>query len=199
MDYLKILAEDIHSVSASTVDNEGHPQIRVIDVMHYDEDGLYFLTAKGKEFYSQLIEKQYIAISGLKGKMAITLRGKVRCIGYDKLDLIFEKNPYMKEIYREGPRDALEVFMIYDAEGEFFDITVPSRIIRESFCIGNAEIGKAGYLITDACSLCGLCADACPQSCIDISNRTAVIDFRHCLNCGRCAEHCPKKAIVRIR
>ena len=118
MDYLKILAEDIHSVSASTVDNEGHPQIRVIDVMHYDEDGLYFLTAKGKEFYSQLIEKQYIAISGLKGKMAITLRGKVRCIGYDKLDLIFEKNPYMKEIYREGTRDALEVFMIYDAEGE---------------------------------------------------------------------------------
>ena len=57
--------------------------------MHYDWEGVYFLTAKGKEFYAQLMEQQYVAISATKNKMAISLRGKVKNIGKKNLDIMF--------------------------------------------------------------------------------------------------------------
>ena len=58
-------------------------------MMHYDGEGVYFLTAKGKEFYAQLMEQQYVAISATKNKMAISLRGKVKNIGKKNLDIMF--------------------------------------------------------------------------------------------------------------
>lgn len=46
----------------------------------------------------------YIALSGVKGEdtmsaAAISLHGKARNIGKEKLGEIFKKNPYMAEIY----------------------------------------------------------------------------------------------------
>ena len=62
-DYLKLLVENIHSTTVATIGADGHPQTRVIDMMLYDEQGVYFLTAKGKAFYAQLMEQGYIALS----------------------------------------------------------------------------------------------------------------------------------------
>lgn len=56
-DYLKLLVEDIHSAMMATIGADGHPQTRVIDMMLYDEQCVYFLTAKGKAFYAQLMEQ----------------------------------------------------------------------------------------------------------------------------------------------
>ena len=56
-DYLKLLVEDIHSATMATIGADGHPQTRVIDMMLYDEQCVYFLTAKGKAFYAQLMEQ----------------------------------------------------------------------------------------------------------------------------------------------
>lgn len=50
-DYLKTIVEKIHSAVFATVDSEGRPVTCAIDIMNYDENGLYFLTAKGKNFY----------------------------------------------------------------------------------------------------------------------------------------------------
>lgn len=44
-DYLRILEEEIHSTVIATVDKEGKPVTRVIDIMLADEDSLYFITA----------------------------------------------------------------------------------------------------------------------------------------------------------
>ena len=57
MDYLKLLVDEIHSTTVATIGSDGHPQTRIIDMMYYDEEGVYFLTAKGKAFYDQLIGK----------------------------------------------------------------------------------------------------------------------------------------------
>ena len=46
MKHIKTLVEDIHSTIVATIGADGHPQTRVIDMMHYDEEGIYFLTAK---------------------------------------------------------------------------------------------------------------------------------------------------------
>lgn len=93
-DYLKLLAEDIHSTILATIGTDGHPQTRVIDMMLWDEKGVYFLTARGKAFYAQLMEQEYVALSATKDKLSISLRGKIQNIGSEKLDEIFEKNPY---------------------------------------------------------------------------------------------------------
>lgn len=115
--YLKKLVEEIHSATVATVGADGHPQTRVIDMMLWDGNGVYFLTAKGKEFYSQIMDQEFIAVSATKDKISISLRGKVKNIGKDKLDEIFEKNDYMKKIYPGETRLSLEVFCLYEAEG----------------------------------------------------------------------------------
>lgn len=195
-DYLKLLVEDIHSTTVATIGADGHPQTRVIDIMLWDEKGVYFLTAKGKAFYKQLIEQKYIALSATKEKLAISLRGYVKNIHKEKLDEIFEKNPYMKGIYPEDTRAALEVFWLYEADGEYFDISDPSHIVRDSIVIGKESAQSSGYFVTDKCIGCKLCYSVCPQKCINIDTIPVVINPHHCLHCGRCAEICPKEAIT---
>lgn len=50
-EYLQILKNEIHSTVFATLDKNGHPHTRVIDIMLVDNDSLYFITAKGKVFY----------------------------------------------------------------------------------------------------------------------------------------------------
>ena len=195
--YLKQLVEDIHSTVIATIGSDGHPQTRVIDIMLWDKKGVYFLTAKGKAFYAQLLEQQYIALSATKGKISISLRGKIKDIGSEKLDEIFEKNPYMQSIYPGDTRSALEVFCLYEAEGEYFDISDPAHILRDRIVIGKAAPAISGFVIGSACIGCGTCLAVCPQKCIDVGQTPAVINQHHCLHCGRCVESCPVHAIRR--
>lgn len=198
MQYLKILVEEIHSTTIATIGADGHPQTRIIDMMLWDETGVYFLTAKGKAFYDQLMKQLYVALSATKDKKAISLRGKIENIGSEKLDEIFNQNVYMQSIYPSDTRSALEVFRIYEAQGEYFDISDPSHIVRASFQIGAPVMLKSGYWVGQECIGCKLCYSACPQKSIDISAVPVVINQNHCLHCGRCAEICPKQAIRKV-
>lgn len=195
--YIKLLVEDMHSTTVATIGTDGHPQTRIIDMMHYDEQGVYFLTAKGKAFYEQLMQQQYVAISVTKDKQAVSLRGKVINIGKKNLDIMFDKNLYMKEIYPGDTREALEVFCLNDAQGEFFDISNPSHIVRESIAIGETVEKLTGYFVGEGCIGCKLCYSVCPQKCIDISCKPVTINQKHCLHCGRCAQICPKQVIEK--
>lgn len=195
--YIKMLVEDIHSTIVATIGSDGHPQTRVIDMMLYDNEGIYFLTAKGKAFYTQLMEQQYIALSSVKDKIAISLRGKIKNIGSEKLNEIFEKNTYMQSIYPNNTRTALQVFQIYEAQGEYFDISDPKHIVRENITIGNSRTEQIGYFIEDTCTGCKVCKSVCPQNCIDFTVTPAVIRQENCLHCGNCLTVCPKKAVVR--
>ena len=170
MDYLNILVNEIHSTTGATIGSEGHPQARIIDMMYYDEEGVYFLTAKGKAFYEQLMEQQYVAISATKDKIAVSLRGKIKNIKKKNLDIMFEKNPYMKKIYPGDTKDAIEVFQLYEAQGEYFDISNPSNIVRDTITIGKAEVVQTGYYVGKECIGCKLCYSVCPQKCIDTSS-----------------------------
>lgn len=196
-DYLKLLVDDIPSTTVATIDAEGHPQTRIIDMMLCDKEGVYFLTAKGKVLYDQLMEQNYIALSATKDKRSISLRGKIKNIHSAKLDMIFEKNPYMKMIYPRDTRSALEVFCIYEAQGEYFDISNPAHIVRDSFAIGLAKQPASGYYVGKDCIGCKVCNSVCPQKCIDITKTPVEIDQHHCLHCGRCAEVCPKQTIQK--
>lgn len=200
--YFQLLTEEIHSVVVATTDENGLPSTRVIDMMLYDDNGLYFLTAKGKSFYRQLMNKSYISLSGLTGgegsmaKKAISVSGAIRNIGTEKLDVIFNKNPYMDEIYpTPESRTALEVFCLYKGQGEFFDLTT-KPISRASFSFGGQALQQFGYFITSACTACGRCLEKCPQQCIDKGSPYVIIQ-QQCLHCGNCMEVCPVDAVVR--
>lgn len=195
--YIKTLVEDIHSTTVATIAADGHPQTRVIDMMLWDDRGVYFLTAKGKAFYTQLMEQQYIALSATKDKISISLRGKIKNIGSEKLDEIFEKNVYMQSIYPGDTRSALEVFCLYEAQGEYFDISDPAHITRDGITIGMDAQPAAGYYVGDGCIGCKLCYSVCPQKSIDITQTPVVIDQHRCLHCGRCVEICPQQAIEK--
>ena len=200
--YLKYLQEEIHSVIAATVDDSGLPVTCAIDIMDSDEKGLYFLTAKGKSFYARLKKKGYVALTGMKGKdtmscVAISLRGTVKELGNTLLPRLFEKNPYMREIYpTQESQKALTVFQIYEGSGEWFDLS-KQPIERARFSFGGAQIEKTGYFVTDKCIGCKLCYSKCPQKCIDISTVPAVIRQENCLHCGNCFSVCPQEAVIR--
>lgn len=157
---LDILQRDIHSTVFATVDGQGLPQTCVIDLMLSDEEGLCFLTARGKSFYHRLMARPFVAVSGMKGEdtlsaVAISVRGAVRSIGKERLEEIFEKNPYMAKIYpTEKSRDALEVFLLYRGEGEYFDLSQQPPF-RQSFSFGGESVRQTGYRIDpDKCIGC---------------------------------------------
>ena len=200
--YFEYLVKQIHTTVVATVDDEGLPVTAAIDMMDHDADSLYFLTAKGKGFYDRLTKRGFLAFTALKGEdtmssVALSVRGKVRELGYDKIPEFFEKNPYMHEIYpTEESMHALTVFQIYEGTGEWFDLS-KKPIERASFTFGNAEKKPEGYFITDACIGCGSCAAVCPQNCIDTDIIPHVIEQEHCLHCGNCFEACPVGAVER--
>lgn len=201
-DYLAYIVNEIHTVVTATVDEDGLPVTSAIDMMDYDAYGLYFLTAKGKGFYSRLIKSKRIALTAIKSKgtmssTAISIRGKVKELGYDKTPEFFEKNPYMNEIYpTEKSMKALTVFKIYEGAGEFFDLS-KKPIERNIFAFGGAKIEHRGYLITEECVGCGNCLAVCPQDCIVSSEVPFVIEQKHCLHCGNCKTICPVNAVIR--
>lgn len=47
--------EYVGVLAFATVDEKGAPQIRNISAIHYEKDGLYFFTARGKNFCKELL------------------------------------------------------------------------------------------------------------------------------------------------
>lgn len=201
-DYFKFLVEKIHSVIVATKDENDLPVTCAIDIMDWDENGLYFLTAKGKNFYNRLKQQKYIALTGMKGEdtmssVALSIRGNVAEIGVERLPILFQKNTYMYKIYPTAESiTALTVFQIYAGSGEWFDLS-KKPIERDSFTFGGTEAIQNGYFINAKCCNCQSCLKVCPQNCIDIVADKAVIRQKNCLHCGNCMQVCPVGAVKR--
>jgi uncharacterized pyridoxamine 5'-phosphate oxidase family protein/Pyruvate/2-oxoacid:ferredoxin oxidoreductase delta subunit len=201
-DYLNYVVHEIHRTIVATVDDEGLPVTAAIDMMDCDDNSLYFLTAKGKGIYDRLIRRHFLAFTAMKGEdtmstVAVSIRGKVRELGYDRIPELFDKNPYMHQIYpTEESMKALTVFQIYEGSGEWFDLS-RKPIERASFTFGGADKKAEGYFITDSCIGCGSCVAVCPQDCIRQDSIPLRIEQEHCLHCGNCMTACPVGAVVR--
>lgn len=217
---LQILRE-IKDVAFATVDENGCPQIRIIDIMIAEGEKVYFCTARGKDFFQQLIKNGQIAVTGMnRAYQMIRLNGKARRLDEQKMwiDRIFEENPSMNDVYPGDSRYVLEAFCVDNGEVEFFDLG-QTPIERVSFRLGNRDeekhedkenketgtaaetdgtdetkssLGK-GFEISDTCIQCGKCERICPQQCI----QNFTIQQNHCLHCGLCMEECPVSAVVR--
>ena len=91
----------IRDVSFATVDGEGHPQIRIIDVMLVEKGRLYFCTSRGKDFHAQLLRDPHVAIVGMtRDFKMVRLAGEARFVTDDPhawIDRIFDQNPSMND------------------------------------------------------------------------------------------------------
>lgn len=201
MDSLQFLVHTIHTVVLATVNEKGEPVTCAADMMHADENGLYFLSAKGKSLYERLVKTGRAALTGIHGmdtmhSQSISVRGKVKRADDEMLQVLLRENPYMLEIYpTEESRRALGAFVLYEGEGEWFDLS-KRPIERAYFAIGKGSSAHEEYFITDACTGCRLCQPACPQNCIDFSALPARIEQDHCLHCGQCRQVCPYDAVI---
>ena len=192
------ILRNIKDCAFATVDENGMPQNRIIDVMLVENEMLYFLTARGKHFYSQLINGGVAAVTGLNSEwQTVRLVGKVEKLADQKywIDRFFELNPSMNVVYPGESHYILEPFCIKDGELEFFDLS-KEPIYRESYTLGNGTVTNKGFFITDGCIGCGLCESNCPQKCIE-SGEPFIIHQENCLHCGLCFENCPVQAIVK--
>lgn len=201
-DFLSYIVKNIHTTVVATVDDEGLPVTAAIDMMDADAESLYFLTAKGKGFYDRLKKRGFLAFTAMKGKdtmssVAVSVRGKVRELGFKRIPDLFAKNPYMNEIYpTTASREALTVFQIYEGNGEWFDLS-KKPIERASFTFGGMKEKTEGYFITDTCVGCQSCVEVCPQQCIVAEKIPLVINQANCLHCGNCLTVCPAGAVER--
>lgn len=196
-DCLRLLRE-VKDVAFATVDETGRPQVRMIDVMLVENGRLYFCTARGKNFYRQLITSGWTALTGMNREFQmVRLSGPVHRVVEQKkwIDRIFEENPAMKQVYPGDSRYVLEPFCIESGQMEFFDLG-KSPIYRKTFSFGGTELLNVGFQITDSCIECGQCRRICPQQCIELGS-PYVIRQQNCLHCGLCQEQCPVQAIER--
>lgn len=196
--YLSIL-RDIRDVSFATVNEEGKPTVRVIDVMLVDGDVLYFVAARGKAFYRDVVRTRYVAIVGFsRDYKMIRLAGDVEKPKNQQelIDQAFEENPSMNELYPGESRYILDVFSLSQGHGEYFDLSV-LPIFRQSFRLGDGTVPPQGFTITERCTGCKRCLEACPQHCISPGSPYR-IHTENCLHCGLCLERCPAAAVEAV-
>ena len=191
------------STSMGTVDAHGNPQVRIINIMHVEpEKGeIYFVTARGKNFYRELQNGKEVAITALtRYQEMIRVNGIPERVPDTRqkkwLDRIFEENQIMNNVYPGNSRYVLEVFCVKKAVIEYFNLGV-HPIFRERYTIGEEAKRGGGFMVTEACIGCGKCLQACPQGCI-LEKIPVEIKEENCLHCGLCSEVCPVQAIKRI-
>ena len=113
--------------------------MRIIDVMLKEEEGrLFFCTARGKDFYKELLANSTVAVIGLNDKwQTVHLMGRAERLAdaeqHAMIDRIFEENPLMNKVYPGDTHYILEAFVI--AEGTLSSLIfgkVPSaaRVLR---------------------------------------------------------------------
>lgn len=185
----------------ATVDRYGHPEVRCISAIHFEEDSFFFLTGRGKDFAKELDRdghvqilaytrfKEMIRVSAIAVKLPKEKQEQCR-------NIIFKEQPYMENVYPQGSRDILDAYEIRDMQIEYFNLgTHP--IDRYYYALGKAKPIEKGYRITSSCIGCGTCYRMCPQKTIE-KGKPYHINQDHCLQCGRCFEHCPVKAIINV-
>ena len=147
--------EYVGVLAFATVDEDGAPQIRNISAIHYEKDGIYFFTARGKNFCKQLLADGRVQILGYtRYKEMIRMSGRVQCIPEDQqkkwTDVIFKEQPYLENVYPGDTREIGIIFSLTEAEVEYFNLGV-NPIFRETYTLGNYQKQSKGYQITDSC------------------------------------------------
>lgn len=100
---------------------------------------IIFCTARGKDFYRQLIHDGRVAVTALsEAFQMVRFQGVARRLPsseqHDWIDRIFDANPSMNDVYPKDARYVLEAFVLDNGELELFDLGT-SPIYRRAFTL----------------------------------------------------------------
>ena len=170
--------DQIGCLTFATVD-KGTPQTRIAHLFAYDHEGLYFRTMFTKAFYAQLKDIKMVSICGMYPKTSV--------LGVKDI----EKYP------------AMTTFCLYSAWGEVFDFDFEMenrshKLLRTRFSFGGKQIPFRGVRITEECTACGECMEACSFKSIYQKDEQYIIDQAKCDVCGDCYTICPTNAVEII-
>ena len=198
---LRIL-RSIRNCTFATVDADGMPGVRIVDVMAVEPGRVFFLTPRGKAFHDDLVRTGTAALVGQTPDLRMCrLRGRVAHPDDPDeqrrlIDMMFELNPSMDALYPGDARYICDAFYIEEGEGEYYDLG-QRPLLRVPFALGSGgRLLSARFIIGEDCIGCGTCAEACPADCIE-PGEPFRIQQEHCLRCGLCAEVCPKRTIKK--
>ncbi len=208
--------DKIGSITMTTMDGE-YPSSRIVQILTYDDNGLYFFTMSSKPFYKQLIETGKIALCGLSAPSEvewvdedtpysapgyfIRLTGDVR--EFTLQDAIDSKDPRFNYIIEDNKRYPLVTgFCIYNFRGEIYDYDFEKekrdyKLDRVRFAFGEMEKEPVGLtILKEKCVACGKCVKTCSFTAIYKDGDKYAINGNKCDECGNCFNTCPAKAVL---
>ncbi|MBG9983666.1 pyridoxamine 5'-phosphate oxidase family protein [Aerococcaceae bacterium DSM 111022] len=135
---MNILKDDMGIAVISSVDADGKPHARYINIGVANEEGVFFMTSPKTNFHAQLEVNQNIALVGLNKEeyliQVIRIEGKVRKLGKDMLEKVLEGNEYVNMVYPDADEQAnVQVFQLYEGEGFYQSLTQGHKYV---FSIG---------------------------------------------------------------
>lgn len=127
-DMMSILQDDIKVVVFSSVDSQGNPHARYINVGVANESGIFFMTSKQTKFYHQLKANPKVAIAGKSEEgyliQVMRIEGEVRELGHEQLEEVLEGNEYVKYVYpTKEEQNAVQVFQVYKGHAFYQSLT----------------------------------------------------------------------------
>lgn len=183
------------NMTISTIDSEGNPNSRIVNVFHRDEEDLYFITFEEKPFFQELKRNNTISMNVMNDE-SVQVRVKANI---HVLDCEEEKEFKTKYPDRVGRlvNPNVRLIKLKDGVGEIFDLSGDlSFLQRTRFSFGNRKVNQSGYIINENCNTCGSCIEACPFDSISKGKDIYIVNQHRCNECGICIKVCPVDAIT---
>lgn len=135
-DIMQILQNDMKVAVVSTVDEEGQPHARHINMGVANENGVFFMTSPKTDFYKQLKANPKVAITGFNEDgyliQVIRITGEVRDLGKEGLAEVLKDNPYVEQVYPdESERQNVQVFHLFEGDGFYHSMSQGHKYVFE--------------------------------------------------------------------
>lgn len=127
-EFLDFAVKQIHNVDVATT-HQGEPSAQVCDLLLNKNEKLYIATSSQNPFFQDLINQPKVIINGYKGNgtmdsCGFSIKGTIKNVDHQYIDEIFEKNPYLNEIYAddiEAAKEDLRVLEITPQSAGYLD------------------------------------------------------------------------------
>lgn len=198
---------DIGYMVFSTVDFQGMPAARGLEVHYLDDTETFYIgMAPGKPVYYEIKNNPNICgviVAMTSARLSASVRINAHVTEIDPREhpeiyaRYWELNPGTHALYIKD-LDRFRIFVLDHGDGQVFYMPEDDVLHRNRFSFGGESIRPWAYVIDeDRCLGCGTCEELCMENVIHPTEDGKYrIDHFGCLECGRCADNCPGDAII---
>jgi len=180
---------------ATTAIDGKTPTNRGLEVHRLDDAcNMYVGASRGKHFYDEMELHPYVCGIAIDS-VAVRINACLKKVDDEKIrERYWQLNRGTKALYRKDLSN-FQVYLLERGEGEVFHVYEDDKIARVRFSFGGQPIRPWMYTINRKCIGCGVCAEKCMTSIIEIRDDAAYIDYYGCNECGICYFACPYQAV----